>query len=420
MNQPPPPGWQPPGSSAPWPPAPGPGGYAPGPGYGGGYGGPAPGWQLPPASHKPGIIALRPLRIGDLYDGAFKAIRQNPKTMIGLALVVQTCFVLIPAIGTLVLAALGVLDLSVAGLEYDAETGEDMTSFGLGSSVAQYSGALFSAIATVLLSGFVATVVFGAVLGRRTSPGAAWTQVRGRLLPLIGLTLLIGTIEFLPVVLIAGVVVAAVFADLTVAAIIIGVVGFLAWVCWLLTCLAKFRCATPALVLEELGPFAALARSWRLTRGHFWRMLGITLLTALIVGFAAGMLGLPFQILEIIRTVAFWEGQQIAMLSLGLIFLGTVIAAALTAPFDSSVAVLQYLDLRIRREGYDVTLIAASGGDLAGVSSAAPPTYAPRVNQPNPQQPNPQQGYPAYGQPMAPPAQQPGQQPPPPGGPTVW
>ncbi len=44
--------------------------------------GPRPGLALG-AAHKPGAFPLRPLGLGDLYDGAFRIIRFNPKATVG-------------------------------------------------------------------------------------------------------------------------------------------------------------------------------------------------------------------------------------------------------------------------------------------------------------------------------------------------
>jgi hypothetical protein len=38
---------------------------------------------------------------------------------------------------------------------------------------------------------------------------------------------------------------------------------------------------TPVAAAERAGPVAIIARSWVLTRGHFWRLLGFLLLTAI-------------------------------------------------------------------------------------------------------------------------------------------
>ena len=66
-----------------------------------------------PPVHKPGVVALRPLGLGDFFDGAFKTIRGNPTAMVGLAALVTTVFMVVPVIVTLALAAAGHLTLDL-------------------------------------------------------------------------------------------------------------------------------------------------------------------------------------------------------------------------------------------------------------------------------------------------------------------
>lgn len=41
---------------------------------------------------------------------------------------------------------------------------------------------------------------------------------------------------------------------------------------------------TPVAAVEKAGPLAMIARSWALTRGHFWKLLGFLLLLTLVAG----------------------------------------------------------------------------------------------------------------------------------------
>src|SRR5690349_1230782 len=56
--------------------------FAPGAAPGVGY--PAAPAYAMPVLHKPGIVALRPLGLGDVMDGSIKAIRRNPGATLGL------------------------------------------------------------------------------------------------------------------------------------------------------------------------------------------------------------------------------------------------------------------------------------------------------------------------------------------------
>jgi hypothetical protein len=49
---------------------------------------------------------------------------------------------------------------------------------------------------------------------------------------------------------------------------------------------------------EDLSVFGALRRSWRLVRRSFWRVLGIMLLTALLVGILSGVISVPFAVIS--------------------------------------------------------------------------------------------------------------------------
>src|SRR6478752_6983769 len=66
--------------------------FAPGAAPGVGY--PAAPAYAMPVLHKPGIVALRPLGLGDVMDGSIKAIRRNPGATLGLsALVTLACLI---------------------------------------------------------------------------------------------------------------------------------------------------------------------------------------------------------------------------------------------------------------------------------------------------------------------------------------
>src|SRR6185369_7614202 len=79
-----------------------PGGYPPG------YPTPYP-IQPALAAHKPGAIPLRPLVLGDIFDGAFRIIRYNPKATVGAAVLVSAVAMVIPVVTGLVTGSTGSL-----------------------------------------------------------------------------------------------------------------------------------------------------------------------------------------------------------------------------------------------------------------------------------------------------------------------
>jgi hypothetical protein len=116
--------------------------------------------------------------------------------------------------------------------------------------------------------------------------------------------------------------------------------------------------AIPAVVLEPgLSPTAALSRSWELTRGARWRIfgLGITLLVLLYVPVVA-VTGLFAIFLP-----------QAASGSFGPVALATIAGLAIGGlvqifiyPLFYCVLTVTYYDLRVRKEGFDLELLAST------------------------------------------------------------
>lgn len=131
----------------------------------------------------------------------------------------------------------------------------------------------------------------------------------------------------------------------------------------------------PALVVEDLGPVAAMKRAMQLIRGNWWRFFGVllvmglitTMLQSLTTGLSAWLLILLFP-----RYEMFISGT-----------LNTVITVFLT-PLNYIVIVLFYFDVRVRNEQFDLyfllgqqtTGLATDGIDPA---LAMPPEDQPYV-----------------------------------------
>lgn len=337
------------------------GGAYPGAGYGPGSNGAANFYV-----YKPGIIPLRPLSIGDIYQGAFAAIKTNTRTMFGFTAALLGVVLVISIATNYAIINLVLPNYLSPSSPYAA------VFISLSGSFSQLGGALLQALATVLLSGLIVVAVSRSVLGRVASSKEVWERTKSKLLSLIGLNILTSIISSL--MMIIGIVVF--FVLLASAAstaetetelfqnLGISLVGLL--ILMLASVLVssylsiKFSVAPPAMVLENLGVFAALGRSWRLTRGNFWRLLGINILTAIITFMVAGIfLGIT-EALGAIFVVVGSSSPEDILASLNTIYILTMvmstIAQLLILPFTSSVNALLYIDLRMRKEGLDVEL----------------------------------------------------------------
>ena len=301
------------------------------------------------APPKPGVIPLRPLGLGEMMDGAFQACRRNAAATFGSAVLVQ---VLVALITLLVMPQLfdtmALLDDPTAS---DAEY-LSATAGILGSSIWLSLG---SVLAFVVLQGVLTVPVARSILNLRTGLGQAWRLARRRILPLIAQSVLM---------LVAAGVALSVFVLLAVALIealdgagiaitVLGVLALFAVFAWISI---KLMLAPAALVLEPAGIFASIGRSWALTRRNWWRTFGIVLLTGLIVSVITSVVTLPITMI-----VSFVGG---AAGGTGTLMTATVISMVITSlftgigyAFQGAVTALLYVDLRIRREGFDIVLM---------------------------------------------------------------
>ena len=361
---PPPPGYPPPGYPPPGYPGYPPPGYQgypppgyqayPPPGYPGYPPGYPPGYAAAPPALKPGVIPLRPLSLTDILNGAVAYIRANPKATLGLTTVV------------VVIAQIIGLIMQVGPLAATGELGvlkgeEASTAAALGSSASGLASGITTLLSSIVLSGMLTVIVGRAVFGAHITIGEAWQRVRGRLLALIGYTLMWA----FGVVVIIAVVVFVVFAVSTLsgaAAVALGIplgLGLIALLIYLWTVLSF---APPLIVLERLGVFEAISRSVRLIRGDFWRVLGIRLLATIVAGVVAGAVSIPFSLTGQILLLSS-ESATTILIALVLVAVGGAVGQIITAPFSAGAVVLLYTDRRIRAEAFD--LVLQTGASIA-------------------------------------------------------
>jgi hypothetical protein len=383
------PQWQAPGSAGPTPPPYAPGGTPPqdGPNP------PPPAWTPPP---KPGLVPLRPLELGDILGGSFRVLRRNPKPTFGAALLIQGVSV------TLVLVVLGLVTFaSLSRLNFSAEQDAGVVQAGSIAMIvlATLAATLFTIATSALLQGIIVLEVSRATLGEKQTLRALWRRAHGRLWALIGWSLLVSAAIAVAIIVLA-VAVALTIATAGALGVAIGVLlavfGGLALVAvgiWIGT---KLSLVSSALMIERLTLRGAIARSWSLTTGAFWKTLGIQLLVAVIINVALQVISAPLSLLSPLLLALIDPNSQgqssVIGVSIGLAVLATavtVVFGAIGAVVQSATAALIYLDRRIRKEGLDLELarFVEGGGVLAdpylpgserlrGPAAPLPPTDA--------------------------------------------
>lgn len=327
---------------------------------------PAPGQQPwgghPVMEFRPGVIPLRPLGLGDLYGAVIKAIRGNVAATMGLAFVTTLVF-LVPT------TALGAWVAAQESLDIASDDELFPAAGTLGSLVPS----LGTAGSAILLTGFVAFVISQAVMGRKVTAWQTWEGTRGRILPLIGATVVTGlaillaltAVLVLPVLAVVGAATAADDSGL-VGAILLAVVAGLVAVLLVLFLSTRLAFVGVAVVLEKASVGQGIARSWRLTSGsQFWRVFGIRFLTGIIVGIAAQVLTVPLSIVGAVGLIGTGDPQDMFVWQAVISGVTGLVTGALTTPFTAGVDALLYVDQRIRREGFDVQLITAAQADAA-------------------------------------------------------
>jgi hypothetical protein len=121
-----------------------------------------------------------------------------------------------------------------------------------------------------------------------------------------------------------------------------------------------FAFAAQVIVAENRGAFPALIRSYELTAGFRWRVLGLIVLKILIRILFVTALGLVGQLLPSAEMVTTQSGVT-QVINKPNFIINTVLGNLVQILVDSYMAVcftLFYFDLRIRKEGYDLELAA--------------------------------------------------------------
>lgn len=327
-------------------------------------------WSPPP---KPGLIPLRPIGFGTLLGASFRVLRRNPKATFGSGLIVQAVIMLVTVaiVGLVTFWALDRVDSAPLDQKDAVIAGSVLA--GLLSAIIPIA---LSLIASALLQAVIVVEVARATLGEKLRLGTLWRRAATRLWPLTLWTLLLGGALLVGVAVLAGIVVLLISvggAVGLVAGVLIGVFGGLLLAAASAFLFTKTSVVPSLIVLEELGLRASVIRSWSLTRGYFWRTLGILLLITVIVQVISQIISMPVSLLMGIGTTlvdpagAFMEQSSIILTVVSLII--AIPVAAVAAVVQSATIALVYLDLRMRKEGLDLELAryvesAAQGGDV--------------------------------------------------------
>ncbi len=271
--------------------------------------------------------ALRPLRIGEILDASIKIYRTNARTLIGLAAIVVIPFQVLS----------GLVILSIVPSTADLPNGYSALS-NLGHATpspdpAATTGAnailsITSLIATLLVTGACVKAVSDVYLDQPVGFRASLRFAARRLHSLL----------WLEILFVLGLIVA--FCALIIPSIYL----YFAW-----------ALAAPALLIEGRRGRRALGRSRQLVKGRWWPTAAVLLLAAVLTSVFSSI----FE--GIVLGVVFSTSDSL-IVGVALVTLSAAIASTLAQPFQAAVTTMLYYDLRVRKEGYDVELLAEQLG----------------------------------------------------------
>jgi len=269
---------------------------------------------------------LRPLSVGEVLDASFKVVRQSFSTLVLCVLVVALP---LNIVNTLILAS-----TRDNAFNLDVATNEVST----GTAVAgQLATGLLSLVLTTLAAAACFRAVSGAYLGEKLTVGESLSFAASRVLPLIWLSILY------------------------VIGLIIPFLFFLIPGIWLSV---AWSVSYPALLSEDVRGTKALGRSFKLTRGRWWPTFGALVVMYLIVLVISGILG----VLLGATLVASTDSEAVAAVLTTII---NTVSSLITLPLFAAVLTIIYYDLRVRKEGFDLQLLAHGVGSETSAENVA-------------------------------------------------
>ena len=299
------------------------------------------------AKFKPGIITLRPLTFGQILDGGIKALRHNPKVMLGLNGVVAL-------VATIALFAFG-FSYFASSMTFDPASTE--SPYTPGSIVSFVVGAFVSSLLLTVVTALTSISVGKSVIGVVVPPGEAWTAAMRRMPSVLGLTLLMSGAALVGYGVAVVIVVLA--AQVSPAlAVVLGIILFLATISAVFWLGIKLSLTIPAAVLERVRPIKAMKRSWSLTTGRFWMILAVLLVATIITSVIQQVLTAPVAV--IMPLLAFNSSEPPEFLIIVLLAIASYLGVLLSTVFVASVTAIVYTDQRMRREGFDLVLSQAA------------------------------------------------------------
>ncbi len=286
---------------------------------------------------------LRPLGVGEIIDAAIKVYKNNASTLLTLTAVVVVPVQIVSAL--IIASGLPDFDQSTAIRTTPGATAPNVDFGALRTAIAAVLvSSLLNIVAAQLATAASLRTVSEAYLGERPDWRESLSFALRRFAPVLGAAFLITILSGLAFL----------------ACVIPGIWLSIAW-----------SVAIPALLFEGIGPTKAMSRSFGLVRGRWWSVFGVYVLSQLIAGvlrfIVGGIFGVVLRAGSSATLTVFLRNAIVGS-----------IAGVLITPFIAATIAIIYFDLRVRKEGFDLELLAQRFGGSAPTVPPLPPAPPPQ------------------------------------------
>jgi hypothetical protein len=270
------------------------------------------------------VLDLRPLSLGELLDRTFFLYRRHFLLFVGIAAIPYSFFFVINLAAALVpLFARSAASSRIATA--------NLATIGIGGGLLAFVALIAGGVAFLFSVGATVYAVSEIHTGRQTSIRESLRRVQGKTGTIFGVLFLSGLI-------------------------LIG--GFIALIIPGIYLMCRICVATPAALLEDVGPSESIRRSFDLTRDFAGRAFMIYMLYFAMAWGVIAVFQFPFMLLLVITA----KQMQFRVLLTVLMQAGNFIGSVLVAPVSTIGFALFYYDLRVRKEAFDLQMMMQAIG----------------------------------------------------------
>ncbi|MFV0387718.1 MAG: hypothetical protein ACK5NT_03095 [Pyrinomonadaceae bacterium] len=320
--------------------------------------------------------SIAPLGAGDLVDRAIRFYRENFWTFV---------FIASPPVLIGLVALLGWTMLARNLFNVNAQSPDEEIGYRIFLYIGSIVIYLIQIVATLTVMGgacrnFVRHLLYGEPIGFR----ATYKSVRNRFWGLISASSILTSIfGFIGVVVFYLVLIAVAIMVMLAAyvleshiwlaslvSILVSLIAFaVGWILYFLV-ISRFIYVPQVMLVEGQGVFSAISRSVTLAGNNVWRVSVLVLFTTVATWSALAILYLPIGWIAWVRGIPLVQFQG-DFVPIWFQIAGSIISQVsiiLLVPVWMIGLSLLYIDDRVRREGYDIELMAAANlGDIPAV-----------------------------------------------------